>query len=97
MIFFSKSSEEDKIIQIKEKVQDVKDVMVTNIDKLIERGEKLNILVERTQDLSNSAQEFSSGARNVNSKMKWQSIALFSILMLFIGISFFLLFMYLRN
>lgn len=34
-------------------VNEVKDVMVENIEKVLERGEKIELLVDKTDDLRN--------------------------------------------
>jgi vesicle-associated membrane protein 7 len=91
--FFSNSTEEDNIIQIKEKVESVKDVMISNIDKVLERGEKIDILVERTEDLHESASEFQNSSQRLKSKMKWQYYFILMALAIFLfGFFLFLFF-----
>eukprot|EP00795_Rhopilema_esculentum_P005310 gene5310-478_t len=43
-----------KIQQAQKEVDDVKGIMTTNIGKVLERGEKLEILIEKTEDLEAS-------------------------------------------
>lgn len=38
----------DKLAQIKINVEETKGVMMENLDKLLERGDKIDILVEKT-------------------------------------------------
>lgn len=42
------SPEADKLAQIKANVEATKGIMMENLDKLLERGEKIDILVQKT-------------------------------------------------
>jgi len=42
-----------KITQVQRKVNEVKDVMVENIEKVLERGERIELLVDKTDVLRN--------------------------------------------
>jgi pyoverdine/dityrosine biosynthesis protein Dit1 len=39
----------DKIAKVQEEISQVKDVMIRNIDKVLERGEKIELLVDKTE------------------------------------------------
>ena len=41
----------DKITKLQAQVEDVKQVMLENINKVIERGESLDVLLSKTEDL----------------------------------------------
>ena len=69
----------DKISRIQSQVEDVKGVMQNNISKVLERGEKLEVLVDRTQNLAQSAQQFHKRAKKVKCAMRWQNIKLYLI------------------
>lgn len=48
---YNKNQEDSSISALKSQVTDVKYVMTQNIDKILEREERLNIFTDRTDDL----------------------------------------------
>ena len=42
----------DKLRELQKNVKDVKEIMIENIDKILERGEKIDILVEKTETMA---------------------------------------------
>ena len=48
----------DKVERVRDEVARVKDIMVTNIEALLERGERLDLLVDKTEQLSSNAVTF---------------------------------------
>lgn len=83
----------DKVERVRDEVAKVKDIMVSNIDALIERGERLDLLVEKTEDLSNHSVRFKQTSRNLARKMWWQNtraaigVALTVIVVIYIIVS----------
>eukprot|EP00892_Ulva_mutabilis_P001973 jgi/Ulvmu1/11777/UM008_0191.1 len=63
-----------KIHRVKAKVDEVKGIMVQNIEKVLERGERIEVLVDKTEDLQNQAQRFQVQGRNLRNKMWWQNM-----------------------
>jgi vesicle-associated membrane protein 7 len=80
----------DQFSAVNEKLDDVKNVMVQNIDLVLERGEKLELLVDKTEALQNEAFNFKSRATQLKTEMYWrkvkQWVIIFSILALLIFI-----------
>ena len=73
----------DKIVLLQERVDQVLDVMMDNIDKVLERGDKLEVLQQTSEDLALTAQQFKKGTF----KLKWyQRWKLFIIIFLIIVI-----------
>ena len=66
----------DKIALINEKIDDVKKQMIQNIDAVLERGEKLEDLVEKTEDLRVNAQIFATGTKLLRNKYRFHFLAL---------------------
>ncbi|KAF5838848.1 R-SNARE protein, VAMP72-family [Dunaliella salina] len=60
-----------KITQVQRKVNEVKDVMVENIEKVLERGERIELLVDKTDVLRNQAEVFQKKGRSLRNKMWW--------------------------
>lgn len=42
--------------------------------QVLERGEKIEVLVDKTEDLQNQAQRFQVQGRNLRNKMWWQNM-----------------------
>ena len=48
--------------------------MVENIDKVLERGERLEMLVDKTDNLRFQADRFQKQGRSLRNKMWWQNM-----------------------
>lgn len=83
-----------KVAAVQRKVDEVKNIMVENIEKVLERGEKIELLVDKTDDLRFQAEKFHKTGRHLRSKMWWQNFKvkiLLCIVILVIAIVIFLL------
>lgn len=56
----------DKITKLQDDIEEVKEIMQNNVQKVLERGEKLDEMVEKSEDLSRSSQEFYKASRKLN-------------------------------
>jgi len=63
----------DNIGLVKSQIEEVKDVMVENIEKVLERGEKIELLVDKTDRLSKQAYKFESTSKNLRRTMWWKN------------------------
>ena len=64
----------DNLGAVKSQIDDVKGVMVQNIERVLERGEKLELLVERTDRLNQQAFRFEASSRSLRRTMEWRKI-----------------------
>jgi len=62
----------DNIGAVKSQIEDVKGIMVQNIEKVLERGEKIELLVDKTDRLNQQAFKFESSSRNLRRSMYWK-------------------------
>lgn len=60
-------TEVNKIVKIKKDLEDTKKIMMDSIDKIIERGEKIENLIEKTESLQTSSEVFKVRAKELNS------------------------------
>ena len=82
--------ESDKMHRLKNDIADVKDVMRNNITKVLERGEQIELLVDKSEALRESAVVFHKRAK----KLKWAMcrenaklwIIIFVVILVVIGI-----------
>ena len=61
--FTSDNPQADSINRVKEEINQVKSVMVQNIDKVLDRGERIELLVDKTDHLQNDAFRFRKAGR----------------------------------
>lgn len=90
----------DNISAVKNQIEDVKGVMVENIEKVLERGEKIELLVDKTDRLNQAAFKFESSSRDLRRAMWWKNarwvgflvvvgaFAVFFVASLFCGMDF---------
>lgn len=69
MDFYSNDKNADKLKQVQGEIDQVKDVMTHNIERVLERGERIDILVDRTDGLSQQA--FAFKKRSTLLKVSW--------------------------
>lgn len=64
---YENPAKDDKILQIEEQVNQTSEVMQKNISALLERGEKIQSLIDKTEDLESQSKVFLKSADKVNS------------------------------
>jgi len=62
-----------KVASVQKKVNDVKGVMMENIERVLERGEKIELLVDKTDALHNQAEQFQRKGKQLRRAMCWQN------------------------
>ncbi|XP_071720098.1 putative vesicle-associated membrane protein 726 [Rutidosis leptorrhynchoides] len=89
MVYCATHPEEiDKIAKVKAQVSEVKGVMMDNIEKVLDRGEKIELLVDKTDNLRNQANDFKKQGTKMKRKMWIQNMKIklivFSIIIVLI-------------
>jgi len=64
----------NKTAALKAQIDDTVDVMRENINKVAQRGEHLDTLQDKTDNLAVSAQSFRRGANRVRKQMWWKDM-----------------------
>ncbi|KAK3923229.1 Vesicle-associated membrane protein 7 [Frankliniella fusca] len=80
MKHFSESREVDTISRVHGELEEVKSIMVKNIDNIAGRGERLELLVKKTDDLSQNSVTFRKTSRNLARVMFWKNVKLYVII-----------------
>jgi len=73
---FSEDPSVDKITRVRGEIDEVKGVMIQNIDKVLERGDRIESLVQKTEDLDRNTYEFKAGATTLKRKLWWKNVYL---------------------
>lgn len=63
-----------KIKELQNDVHQLTSVMQTNINKVLERGDRMDTLNERSELLSSRANEFRINSRAIRRKLWWQNL-----------------------
>lgn len=73
LTYFNTNPDADNFGRIRGQIDEVKGIMVQNIERVLERGEKIDLLVDKTEALNASASKFKKSAKRVSSVMWWKN------------------------
>lgn len=65
MEFYNHDPASDSLTKVKSELQDVKGIMVQNIEKVLERGERIELLVDKTDRLNQTSFKFEKASRQL--------------------------------
>jgi vesicle-associated membrane protein 7 len=85
------SPEADKITKLKEEVEAVKNIMTENIEKILERGEKMERVVEKTEDLTHNSEAFFQSSKTLRKKMFWKNVKIMIAIVLLVALIAFMI------
>ncbi|KAK0643576.1 synaptobrevin [Cercophora newfieldiana] len=71
---------DDAISNAQREIDDVRGIMTRNIEGLLERGERIDLLVDKTDRLGGSAREFRVRSRGLKRRMWWKNVKLMTLL-----------------
>jgi len=80
MAYYSNNANADKIRKVHQKIDEVKDIMVTNIERVLERGERIELLVDKTEELNKESLNFKKKSTQLKRAMWWKNVKLMVIL-----------------
>jgi hypothetical protein len=72
MARYENRAEVDKLAQLQEEVNEVEEQALCNMDKMIERGEKIEVLLDKTNVLSDMSYDMNNQAAEVRRRMWWK-------------------------
>lgn len=74
MEYYNGGGSMDNIDNLRNQIDEVKDGMIQNIETVLERGEKIELLVDKTDRLNQQAFRFESSSRNLRRHLYWKRI-----------------------
>ncbi|ORC89543.1 vesicule-associated membrane protein [Trypanosoma theileri] len=75
MLRMSESGDsEDKVKRVKKAVEEVKDLALDNVERVIQRGQRIDDIVQTTEDLQFQAQGFQRSSRDLRQQLWWNSV-----------------------
>ncbi|XP_063986409.1 vesicle-associated membrane protein 7 [Diachasmimorpha longicaudata] len=90
MRHYSESKDIDTLSKVHGELDELKDIMVRNIDNIAMRGERLELLVNKTENLTASSVTFRKTSRNLARSLFWKNIKIYAIVgaVLIVGVYF---------
>ncbi|KAL8090042.1 vesicle-associated membrane protein 711 [Apium graveolens] len=82
MEYYSSDPNADRINRLKGEMSQVRNVMIENIDKVLERGDRLELLVDKTENLQGNTFRFRKQTRRFRSTVWWKNVKLTVMLIL---------------
>jgi vesicle-associated membrane protein 7 len=70
---YNTSPPTDDISRAQSELAQVKDIMVQNVEQILSRGERIELLVDKTDTMASQATAFRRGARTVRRQMWWKN------------------------
>jgi vesicle-associated membrane protein 7 len=70
---YNTSPPTDDLSRAQSELAQVKDIMVQNVEQILSRGERIELLVDKTDSMASQATAFRRGARTVRRQMWWKN------------------------
>ncbi|KAH0458941.1 hypothetical protein IEQ34_011755 [Dendrobium chrysotoxum] len=88
MKFFVEHTEDiSNLAKVNAQVSEVKGVMMQNIEKVLDQGEKIELLVDKTENFRSQAQDLRQQGTKLRKKMWWQTMKMKLIVLVIIVLS----------
>lgn len=71
---------EDAVAKAQREIESVRGIMTENIERVLERGERIDLLVDKTAGLQTGAREFRVRSRGLRRRMWWKNTKLMVLL-----------------
>ncbi|KAI7728924.1 hypothetical protein M8C21_016445 [Ambrosia artemisiifolia] len=84
MEYYSNDPNADRINRLKSEMGQVRTVMIENIDKVLDRGDRLEVLVDKTATMQTNTLRFRKQTRRFRSAVWWRNVKLTIALILLI-------------
>ncbi|KAL0979188.1 hypothetical protein UPYG_G00181910 [Umbra pygmaea] len=75
---------QDKVSALKSQVDGVKDIMTQNVDRILARGERLDDLMGKSEDLEAGAQNFKHTSQKVARSYWWKNMKLWVVIIVIV-------------
>lgn len=76
----TKAGQDDALTNVKHEIDDVREIMTKNIDQVLARGERIDLLVDKTDRLGGTAHDFRVRSKTLRRQMWWKNIKLMVLL-----------------
>jgi len=80
----TETGQNDAFANVQSEIDDVRGIMTENIERVLERGERIDLLIDKTDRLGGSARDFRVRSRGLRRKMWWKNVRLMVLLVVVI-------------
>lgn len=80
----TKAGQDDAFKNVQSEIDNVRGIMTENIERVLERGERIDLLVDKTDRLGGSARDFRIRSRGLKRQMWWKNVRLMVMLVVVI-------------
>ncbi|CAJ2634701.1 vesicle-associated membrane protein 713-like protein [Trifolium pratense] len=91
MDYYSTDPNADRLNRLKGEMTQVRTVMLDNIDKVLERGGRLEMLVEKTSAMNTNSVRFKRQSRRYKNNVWWMNVRLTITLIMIFAIVFYII------
>ena len=88
---FYNSPDADSFMSVNNKLHEVKEIMSKNIEQVLGRGEKLELLVEKAEKLVEGSEMFLKRTKQLKSALMWRNLRWYLLILVAVGIGLWLL------
>jgi len=78
----TESGQRDALRTAQREIEGVREIMTENIERVLERGERIDLLVDKTDRLGTTARDFRVRSRGLRRRMWWKNVKLMVLLVL---------------
>ncbi|KAF2200081.1 vesicle-associated membrane protein-like protein [Delitschia confertaspora ATCC 74209] len=78
----TQAGKQDALRTAQQEIDGVREIMTENIERVLERGERIDLLVDKTDRLGNNARDFRVRSRGLRRRMWWKNVKLMVLLVL---------------
>ncbi|KAF2248615.1 vesicle-associated membrane protein-like protein [Trematosphaeria pertusa] len=78
----TQAGQQDALRTAQQEIEGVREIMTENIERVLERGERIDLLVDKTDRLGNTARDFRVRSRGLRRRMWWKNVKLMVLLVL---------------
>jgi vesicle-associated membrane protein 7 len=78
----TEAGKDDAIRNVQREMDGVREIMTENIERVLERGERIDLLVDKTDRLGGSARDFRVRSRGLRRQMWWKNVKLMVMLVM---------------
>ncbi|KAI4159760.1 MAG: hypothetical protein L6R39_000317 [Caloplaca ligustica] len=76
----TQNGKRDALGNVQSEIEDVRGIMTENIERVLERGERIDLLVDKTDRLGVGAHDFRVRSRGLKRRMWWKNVKLMALL-----------------
>ena len=76
----TEQGQNDALRNAQAEIDDVREIMSENIERVLERGERIDLLVDKTDRLGGSARDFRVRSTGLRRRMWWKNVKLMVLL-----------------